>query len=67
MFALFNVIIIVTLGMLTVAGGGFDAALGLGGTGPLGWLGLGLISLYGLAVFIPSIAVQVRGTGPALS
>jgi uncharacterized membrane protein YhaH (DUF805 family) len=65
MFFLFNVIVYTILGGVSLASFMQSrVAGGLGAPGnPLpvgGFIGLGLLSLFALATFIPSIAVQVR-------
>ncbi|MFK7843569.1 MAG: DUF805 domain-containing protein [Sphingorhabdus sp.] len=59
MFALFNIIVMIGLGAIGAMLGGFpenDSA----GTSLGGGLMFGLVGLYALAVFVPSLAVQVR-------
>jgi len=59
MFALFNFLVMVVLGMIAVLLGGFEPdPSGEPSGGSLAFLGL--IGIYGLAVLVPSIAVQVR-------
>ena len=64
MFALFTLIVYVVLAALMFAGG-FDLGSLENDTmadqvGPVFWLGAGLLALFGLAILIPSIAVNVR-------
>ena len=55
--ALFNVIVFgVLFGLAMALGGDFES----GEMSPIGMLLFGIIALYGLAVFIPSIALYVR-------
>jgi uncharacterized membrane protein YhaH (DUF805 family) len=58
MFTLFTIIVAFGAIALMFAGGDFT---GDGNTqGPLFWLGGAILGIWGLASFIPSIAVQVR-------
>jgi uncharacterized membrane protein YhaH (DUF805 family) len=59
MFALFNVIVMAGIGIVGAVLGGFslsDSGEMSVGSG----LMLGLISIYGLAIIVPALAVQVR-------
>lgn len=61
MFALFQVAVVAACYMVMGLGGG---AIGMQGDvtmgGPLSWLGGVALTLFGLAIIIPSIAVTVR-------
>ncbi len=67
-FALLNVIVYVALlAMMSVGGFSLSALMGAGGAmdsafspGPIVWLGLGLMGLWGLAMLLPSVAVVIR-------
>lgn len=56
--ALFNVIVFAVLAILLVTLGGFNPETSE--MGPLGFVFIGIMGLYGLAVIIPSIALFVR-------
>jgi uncharacterized membrane protein YhaH (DUF805 family) len=66
-FMVFAVLVSAVL-LLAMFGGAFDTLLRLGegqtpsfdGVGPLFWVALVLLVIFGLATIIPSIAVQVR-------
>lgn len=69
MFALLNVIVTFVILALMLAGGVSFSAMTAPGAGPeamaqafgpMFWIGFGLLMLWGLAVFIPNIAVVVR-------
>ncbi|MEM8694423.1 MAG: DUF805 domain-containing protein [Pseudomonadota bacterium] len=58
MFVLFYILLFIGLG---IVGAIFDTVLGTSGPdSPIGMFTLGLISIAGLALIIPSLAVQVR-------
>lgn len=64
MFVLFTIIVYAICGAL-MFGGGFDLAsleneTMPDGPGPVFWLGAGLLGIFVLGIFIPSIAVNVR-------
>lgn len=68
MFALFCVIVYIICGALMFSGGldpatmSGDPSRDFSGSeiGPMFWLGTGLMGLFGLAILIPSIALNVR-------
>ena len=71
MFQLFNVIVSVVLYAFILGGGGLDmltaaadpnlgAGIGDVSFGPLFWIGVVLLGVWGLATIIPSLAVTVR-------
>lgn len=76
MFQLFNFIVVAVLYALLLAGGGYRLLVGgaaaantlstgaeltpVAAPGPLFWIGLALLAIYGLGTLIPSIAVAVR-------
>lgn len=55
---LFNLIVFTVLGILLGVLGGFNPETGE--MGPLGFVFIGILGLYGLAIIIPSIALFVR-------
>lgn len=55
---LFNLIIFGVLGILLGVLGGFNPETGA--MGPLGFVFVGIMGLYGLAIIIPSIALFIR-------
>src|SRR5437870_12270687 len=76
MFQLFNFVVVAVLYALLLAGGGYRLLVGgaaaantlstgaeltpVAAPGPLFWIGLALLAIYGLGTLIPSIAVAVR-------
>lgn len=62
-FMLLNIIVYLVLAGVMMAGGFTMAAMsdpGASAVGGVFYLGAGLLGLYGLAIFIPAIAVSVR-------
>lgn len=55
---LFNFIVVMVLLVLAMVLGGFNPEAGT--MGPLGYVFIGLLGLYALAIIIPSIALLVR-------
>lgn len=60
LFVLFQTIVFLVLGALALAGGFPLDGAPVSEPGPLFYLGVGLFALFGLALFIPNLAVQVR-------
>ncbi|WP_338642468.1 DUF805 domain-containing protein [Novosphingobium olei] len=60
MFVLLTFIVAFVCGGLMIAGGLQNEVDGSGQPGGLFWLGVGLLAVWGIGSFIPSIAVQVR-------
>ena len=75
MFQLFNLIVVAVLYALMLGGGGYRMLLGgaavangasdvqlseVAAPGVLFWIGCGLLAVYALATFVPSLAVTVR-------
>jgi len=56
--ALFNVIVMAVLAILLMVLGGFNPETGE--MGPLGFVFIGIMGLYGLGIIIPSIALFIR-------